>query len=205
MSSYNPNIPQPSDFLSDSQQDILDNFIQSNVSFGVNHYNFSDGSANNGKHNKVTTPLIVGSAHPATAANEPIFYAMQDTANLGVLQYSRGGNNAQPTPLTTLQSSSSPIILPNSTSVNILDFSGISSAVFNVYLSNIDSSNPDVVFYTCWFRNAPEFNLGFVFRSSGSAALRITSSGSILRLTNASSSINFNKVYWTLQFLRITI
>lgn len=47
---YNPNIPQPGDLLSVSQNDIKTNFLSADNSFGTNHYKFSDLTANNGKH-----------------------------------------------------------------------------------------------------------------------------------------------------------
>lgn len=50
---YNPLIPQPGDLLSDSQKDILDNFSQANTTMGINHYPFTDPTANNGKHKVV--------------------------------------------------------------------------------------------------------------------------------------------------------
>lgn len=124
---YNPNIPNPTDLLSNSQGQIKTNFSTANTSFGVDHYAFDNATPNNGFHNKVTTPLIAGSAHPTTTTN-PIFYAMQDTVNLGVLQYSRGPSNMWPTPVTCFQSSSSPISILNGATANILDFTGVTWA-----------------------------------------------------------------------------
>lgn len=53
MSSYNPNIPQPTDKLKNSQPQILNNFSSANTSFGVNHFAFDNATLNNGKHNFV--------------------------------------------------------------------------------------------------------------------------------------------------------
>lgn len=53
MSFYNPNIPQSTDFLSQSQQDIQNNFQQADTSFDINHYAFSNVTANNGKHSYI--------------------------------------------------------------------------------------------------------------------------------------------------------
>lgn len=52
---YNPNIPQPTDAISDSQNDILDNFQSINTWVGVNHTGF-DSPPNTGKHTVVEMP-----------------------------------------------------------------------------------------------------------------------------------------------------
>ncbi len=54
---YNPNIPQPTDELADSQGDILTNFSAANTSSGINHYPFDNLTVNNGKHKYVQIPL----------------------------------------------------------------------------------------------------------------------------------------------------
>lgn len=68
---YNDTIPQPSDVLSNSQVDILENFSQLNSQFGVDHSPF-DPSGANGKHAKVTLPEIGGA--PGSSANEGVYY-----------------------------------------------------------------------------------------------------------------------------------
>lgn len=65
MSTYNPNIPQPTDELADSQGQILQNFNKADSSFGTDHYRFSDLTVNNGLHQRVTFP---GNATPPTPA-----------------------------------------------------------------------------------------------------------------------------------------
>lgn len=76
---YDPNIPQPTDILSASQQDILDNFTVANNVMGVNHYPFSDTSGKQGNHKTVIfsgipvppTPLLTDSAvYPASDPND---------------------------------------------------------------------------------------------------------------------------------------
>lgn len=51
--SYDPNIPQPNDFLSDSQGDIKTNFTALNTIFAKNHFQFADGTSNNGRHSTI--------------------------------------------------------------------------------------------------------------------------------------------------------
>lgn len=69
--SYNPNIPQATDFLSVSQEDLLTNFTQVDNLFGQDHEKFSAGS-NQGKHNKST--YLEQSSPPSTATNEGAIY-----------------------------------------------------------------------------------------------------------------------------------
>lgn len=52
---YNPNIPQATDLISNSQAQILANFGQLNTQFGVDHQAFNTGSGNgDGTHKKIT-------------------------------------------------------------------------------------------------------------------------------------------------------
>lgn len=63
---YNPNIPQPTDLLSQSQNDILDNFQALQTFLDVNHVDFASGDQ--GKHKWASFP--VQGASPATLATE---------------------------------------------------------------------------------------------------------------------------------------
>lgn len=63
MSVYNPNIPQASDLVSNSQGQLLTNFSQLNTQFGVDHSAFEAGGSNGtGFHNQVTFPTAVVAA-----------------------------------------------------------------------------------------------------------------------------------------------
>ncbi len=55
MPTYNNNIPQPGDFPSQSQSQILQNFQQLDTAWAVNHVDFN--TADQGKHAKVTFPI----------------------------------------------------------------------------------------------------------------------------------------------------
>lgn len=66
---YDPNIPQPTDDLSDSQVSLLANFQQLDTSFGINHYAYSDASSSNGKHKKVDFPAVTTIVAPVGAAS----------------------------------------------------------------------------------------------------------------------------------------
>ncbi len=65
--SFQPNIPLATDLISDSQQDILDNFTSIGTTFNVNHVDFNASGA--GKHSKVempNNPSVTGVAGQAT-------------------------------------------------------------------------------------------------------------------------------------------
>lgn len=68
---YIANIPQAPDRINQSQAQILNNFIQLQADFGVNHVSYN-ALANVGKHNLVTFP--VQAAIPASVAGEIIIY-----------------------------------------------------------------------------------------------------------------------------------
>lgn len=199
---FNPNIPQAIDYQDDSQPQFLANNQQLDTSFGIDHYKFSDLTANNGFHNRVTTPAFVdnpATGLPPVTTTSPIFYALQQTANLGVLQYSRGPNDAVPTPITNLKSPSTPIIfLPNST-INVLDFTGISIASFYFIAFDSNTRNSNILYYG--FYSSSLVNKFSISRINIGSFSLITS-GDILILKN-SNPITFSNLYWELQFIRI--
>lgn len=69
---YDPNIPQPADLISQSQAQLLSNFQSLNTLYGLEHFAF-DAASTGGKHKFVTLP-DQGSA-PTTAANVGAVYA----------------------------------------------------------------------------------------------------------------------------------
>jgi hypothetical protein len=92
MSIYNPNIPQPTDELSDSQGQILQNFQKADSSFGTDHYRFSDLTVNNGFHQRATFP---GNAPaPTPAANYGAIYAITNGSSETWPYWRRDGGTA---------------------------------------------------------------------------------------------------------------
>ncbi len=72
--SFNPNIPQADDLISESQQQILDNFGQLNSVFDQDHVKYDDATvADRGKHKQSTYTEL--SADPATLVNENVIYS----------------------------------------------------------------------------------------------------------------------------------
>jgi hypothetical protein len=71
---YNQNIPQATDALAQSQQDILNNFLANYNAFNVNHVTFNAG-ADMGKHKWITLPVQNPSPPIAFAAGELAMYS----------------------------------------------------------------------------------------------------------------------------------
>ncbi len=90
---YNPNIPQPTDNLSNSQAQFLANFNQLNVQFAIDHTGFNTGSGNgDGFHKKVTLPGNVAVPSPGagfgniyTSTNSSITIPRYKRDNLAVV------------------------------------------------------------------------------------------------------------------------
>lgn len=99
--SYNPNIPQPSDKLSQSQPSILTNFQKLNEIFEVDHLSYTASDvANRGKHMGVhmREQLSV----PSTASQEVCVFSQRSSGNLSL--YYREENNGPVHPLTSSSS-----------------------------------------------------------------------------------------------------
>lgn len=94
---YNPNIPQPTDLLSNSQGQILANFNKANSSFGINHYPFDNGTVNNGKHLKVELPTT---GAPGSVASELVLFSGTTPSLRTALFYQRDNSGTGPFQLT---------------------------------------------------------------------------------------------------------
>jgi len=68
---YKTSIPTANDDLDVSQVDIQQNFLQANVTMGINHYPFDDATINNGKHKFLDMPATT---LPVIAAGDAGFY-----------------------------------------------------------------------------------------------------------------------------------
>lgn len=202
---FSDTIPQASDKLIQSQQDLLANNAQLQVSFNQDHYGFTDATANNGKHRQITTPDLA--TNPATLANEPKLYGTSLTGtNLGVLQYSRAGSDAVPTPITSIQGTTAS--LAASSSVAILDFAGIQNAYGELWATGSGAS----YCYASFFFRFGSFNTTS-FTSSGSSSNTIisgrfnrpTASGTQLQLVNLDASNAITDIRWTICFKRVEL
>jgi hypothetical protein len=209
MPGFKNTIPQPNDDLSVSQGDLLLNFQSCNTSFGIDHYPFTDLTANDGKHNKVTTPVITPNAYPTTLANEPVLFCFKEsmvgsTAAFPAMQYVQGGSNAVPSPIMTIQSPLTPITLAANATTNIIDFTGLTNCQFVVYSAPINSTNAQA---------GLSINSGLFWKIAGVRTIKVLPMTSqagtiqdggngILQLKNTSGgSLDY---VWTLQIIRIS-
>lgn len=195
---FKANIPQPNDNLSDSQGDLLGNMQQLDNTYGVDHYKFSDPTANNGFHNTVTTPLIIGSTDPTTAVGINKLYSLT-AGNIGLIQFSRGENNASPTPITNKMSSQTPTTLPATPgSILILDFTGLALAFGTLFLVN--QGGPLIMTADIAWGST----IGGVININRTPGFNVTPSfsGNSLIVTNNTGGA-FASVYWALKLYRV--
>lgn len=200
--SYNNSIPMPNDDLSDSQAQILQNFMALDTSFGQDHYTFSDLTSSNGKHKVIRTPTQ--GSDPSTPVDEVAFYANQPSANVGAIQFSRGPSSAVPSPVTYLHSPATAIVLGPLATINILDFTGLSRAIcsFYAFASGALAGVAPVMNQSVIFWDGANFGLGTPVTGSTLIGISITSSGNILQLKNIANAAR--NIYWTLQMLRVS-
>ncbi len=203
---YKQNIPQPADNLDDSQVDLLGNFQQLDVSFGIDHYKFSDLTSTNGFHNTVTTPAFVdnpATGLPPVTVAIPKMFGFQFTVNTGILQFSKGPTTVPaeptpPTPLTSLQGKGAGYSINPGASINIFDFTGMPGVISKAYAFDTGANSAE--YLVCWNGGA----LTAVTRIGGSSvSLQFIAAGAVLTLKNASGGI-LAPVVWTLDFKRIS-
>lgn len=205
--------PVASDRLSVSQPKLKGNTNQSNNSFGINHYAFSDGTANNGKHKVIQTPDQV--TDPATSANEPVIYAKSVFTSPKVLQFSKlGGIGAgfNGSPLTTFNVAGS---VPNgAATADLIDVAGAADntmlrVAIRITGAGLYNFNEFIFSYngtTFQSQASPAPSNATVpvkiYDGGGAVGVYLTASGSILRIQNMSL---FNPVayYATISFIRI--
>jgi hypothetical protein len=177
--------------------------------FGIDHYKFSDLTANKGFHNTVTQPLYVTNPPtglPPITTTNPIIYAFQDSGPAGVLQYSRGPTNAVPTPLTSLQSAATPLSITHGMSVNIFDFTGLARAF--AFFSGSDTASLATVnltrFSSFVIWTGSVLRVGTMLATTFSLDIQPIAVGNILTLQNSAVANNYASIFWTLNFLRLS-
>lgn len=196
---FNPNIPNPKDKLSASQPVLRSNNQDLDTTFGIDHYPFSDGTANNGTHKYVTTPTI---AIPTTTS-DPKLYGHEVASNIGTIQFSRGANDMSPTPLTSFNG-----LIPAlaaSTNVPILDFTGVTTSVFRVnilYVSNPAGPNIVSLFTGSVLGSTLIQPIKTYPSGTGLPPIGVNTSGSVLNIIN-NTGVGVTNVYWFIEFLRL--
>lgn len=205
---FTRNVPLASQTLSISQPYLLDNTNSSDTIFGTDHYAFS-ASSNNGLHNTVTQPAYqnpIGTPSatpPDTSAGFPIIYSLNPNmaGNIPVIQFSKGVGNVVPTPLTTLQSISTPISLVSGGTTNVLDCTGLTLLYGVLYMYN--AQEPTLSSYLNTSVVAFDGTTLVVRQLQAGAVLGSFISGNILQVKNGSAS-TMSSVFWTLQILRVS-
>jgi hypothetical protein len=134
---YTPDTPLPTDYLNTISQPIFrQNFNQLNISFGIDHYPFSDLTANNGYHKQVSlTNLATPVSLPVGTNVKGIFYTNIDNNNINQAFFYNGTNNFQITPC-----------LPVRVAVNFTGAAVIQGTAFNV--ATVTGTNPYTITFT---------------------------------------------------------
>lgn len=189
---YTPVIPVSGETLGGTRDRIRTNFELIQSTFSENHVPI--GALNGGNHTVIRS--VNQSTVPTTPVDEPALYATNDGNSLGVLHYSRGGSDAVPTPLTGLHSPSTPIVLANNATTNMVDFTGITVAAFQVNAVNLSGILPSYT-GTLWWNGAV---VAPVFPQGG---FTLALAGNVLQLQNISGGA-YNDVYWTINLLRVS-
>ena len=206
---FNPNVPNLTDTLNVSQPILRANNQELDSVYGADHYKFSDGTSNKGKHNKVTTPIYIENPPtnlPPATTTDPIMYAFQvpsppTTSNIGPMHFSRGTNNAIPTPITKLQSLPADSTFTAGEIKDIVDLTGVNIAIGTLRSDAIDDilargTQIHPFFYT------PTKNKVRLLQNT--AALPVTIN--LLIASNKlqiQSTIAQSNVYWTVEFSRL--
>lgn len=203
MAQYDPLVPTGFVDLDTDYANLQNNFQQLDDIFGIDHVKYSI-ITNSGFHNKVTTPDQVTA--PVTNT-DPVLYALQINTSVGLLQFSRGANNAVPTPLTNLNSSVTGFSLATNATVNVLDFTGLSlcivrcQAVGNFVIINPASSNQILSVSEVYWNGTSMLIKDIIL---GFQSLHWISSGNILQLKNdVIVAGSMQNVFWTVEIIRI--
>lgn len=200
MSLYSPNIPLPGDDLDVSQQDILNNFSALNTVYGTDHYAYTDTTGNAGAHDKVTLPQITTGVDATTGATVNRIYALAK-GNLPRMVYVRGISNASPTPLTSLMSSSTAIVMAQNAVIDVLDFTGLTQAIGTLIVyDTVDSKTLNYITFS-WAGGFDLPNQPKLFDPSPNQFL-FQKTGNILQIKNVlATTMNF--VFWNLRLFRV--
>lgn len=194
---YRRDQPVAGNSLRRSQPLLKENTNSADDSFGEDHYAFSNLTTNNGFHQKVTGP--VQSAHVSTGADTVTLYTMQDYSTIGPLQYSRGQNDAVPTPLTSLHSGTEIKLAPSGTS-DIFDFSGSPPSYGLILIpSKLSAAATPSMYQQAFSWNGSIL----VLDSTSGPIVRAQVSSNILQVKNTSTTSAATEIYWTLHFDRI--
>jgi len=124
---------------------------------------------------------------------------MQDSVNLGLLQFSRPPNNGTPSPITLLQSPTTPIIVADNASTNVLDASGLTILHGVLWALNVVSTRRQRASQVYWDGSNWVIYTDFTEKST---SLIFGATGSTLFIKNDSSGASMS-IFWTLQIFKV--
>jgi hypothetical protein len=193
MSSFLPNIPQPTDNLDFSQGQLLTNNLALDTIFGTDHTKFSDATINVGHHTVINS--IAQAGYPAANTYVQLF-SYSPSVNVGAIDFTFQPSPATvATPITNLQSPSTAIVLAPTATTNVLNFAGLPRAIASLYA--IDTGVPVLQSRAILWTGSTFLGLGAV------SGFNFLASGSTLQIQN-NNVVPYNNVYWTLQLLRVS-
>lgn len=193
---YNPNIPNATDLLSNSQGQIKANFGKADTSFGTDHYAFSDATVNNGMHkwseyvNQLSAPPNNASISSFYGSGTPGFANIYWKQEFGGADPTKNqGASVQMTGLAPLSAANGYTFLPG----GLLLQWGTMAILAN--------PNPQTITYAVPFTGSPySINISKITAdiSSTGQEIRIIT-GSVTNINfqvRQSSSSSANSIYW---------
>lgn len=182
MSTFLPNIPQGGDFIDFSWTQLLANNQQLDTSFGIDHYTFSNATANNGKHAKCTFPEQA--AGPTTAANEGALYT-KDVSGITQLFWRAESNGleSQLTNLTPITTANGRTFLPggllfqwgivaqNTSQTNAVVFTTAFTTLLNIQVTAKRATNNSGITVDCYIQGQTTAGFNIINSSSSSTSL----------------------------------
>lgn len=192
---YKNNIPQPSDNLSVSQNDILNNFAQLDTTMGVNHFNFSDVSGNTGKHTFVE--MVKSGGVPTIVANEGAIYTKTSSSITNAFYTAdAGGKEYQLTKAIDANFST----FGNSTGTQNSGWTFLPGGLLLQYGNNtaVSSSSGTTITYPIAFTTAV-FSVQGTVVTNDSSTIRfslLNTAGLINFTTTQTSTSHFTNLYW---------
>jgi len=172
---YNPLIPQPTDIISQSQPQILENFTQLNTQFGIDHVAWNVGGATAGHHKAVH---LLNVADPVTGGTEGGAYTkVKGTQSELFYRYQSSG------PIQQLTNQSSPFGGPfalvrvvgsfggtaaiNGTPINVASITTTAPGVLTITFTTAAASSDYTVFYTVTGPGTNDTGGGYVKLTTG--------------------------------------
>jgi len=161
--SYNNNIPQPTDVLSQSQVQILNNFQRVQTIWETNHGDIN--SADGGKHKFLTMPVQAAGPIPL-AGNGAVYTKTQGTRTELFYQYPSAGN-----PEMELSFIKAWGVIQGTTVNAGYNISSVTNAVVGEYVINFTSALSTATYSVIGSVSTTAGNVGFIGPKAGSLGI----------------------------------